>query len=175
MSWATIRPVLKSLVAELSGLTAHWEDQKRPFVPSAIRALALLSVSPVTPVGVDDIVIDYDADRTEGQEICDNVLGVRNFTLSVKVESYEQGDALAAVNYLENLRNRLKRRSTGAALRAVGVAIRGTEPSRDLSALRDDRWTSIAVLDIRLRMAVSETDAAHGYSYIETVEITGPT
>lgn len=176
MNWTDIRAALKTLIgnlAELPGDETQWEDQGRLYVDSVGRAVALLKTDPITPIGQDERITTYDETQALGEEMQDVLRGVRNFTLKVKVESYEQSDDSTAYTYVERVRDRISRASSLAALRDVGCAFIRTEPTADLSAVRDDRWTSIAVLDIRMRVAVSEADPAR-YGYIATVEVTGP-
>jgi hypothetical protein len=175
MNWITIRAALKTLIGDLAGLPdgTEFEDQPRPYVGDVSRAIALLSISSVVTIGRDEVRTDYDVARPLCLEMRDVVHGVREFTLGIKVESYEQTDDATALAYCERIRDRMSFTSSLAALRAVQCAYIRHEPTRDLSTARDDRLTSIAVLDIRLRAHVTEADPAR-YGYMTSVQITGP-
>lgn len=171
--FATIRDALKGLVISISSLGfAIWEDQRDVYVDAAKRAILKMNIVAPTSQGVDDLVTTYDNTQAQGQEMLDTWRGVRKFTWRIKCESYSQEGGETAVAYLEQIRNRLPRQSSLAALRAVKVALISAFDVQDLSDYRDDHRTSIAVLDLRMRLAISEDDPAR-YGYIATLGSTG--
>jgi len=165
MNLDTIKPALKALVKNLSGLDTVWEDEPRPYNPGA---LALLAFTVITPVGQDEVVRKQDLNQDKGQELADEHRGVRQATLTVKVESQVQTDTGSAYWHLERVRERLPFRSTGDALRAVNCALIRSGPTLDLTQNWDDRQRSVAALEVFLNVRTSLEDPAR-YGFIATV------
>lgn len=170
--WETIRPALLSLVGSLTGLQTIWSDQPQPFVSPTTRAIIRLSHGRMITQGRDEIRWDYDAARPMNEEIRDTITGLRTFALTIRCESFEQTDAHVAAEYLEQIRNRLHRRTSTASLNAVGCAVISFSPVVDLPIAVDGRAASVASLDVMLRFAMAEDDPAR-YGYIATVDATG--
>lgn len=172
MDWPVIRPVLKTLIQNLSGLPESftvWEDEPRPFGD----ILALLSTVSIAGKGQgDECRTAYDGTKPQGQELSDTWAGVRSFTLSIKVESDTQTDLTFAYFTLERVRDRLCFKSTTATLNSVLLAFIKAEPTLDLSEVRDDRRWSIATLDITLAARTITQDPIP-YGYITTAPLTG--
>ncbi len=172
MNWEIIRPALKTLIQDLSGLaegTTVWEDEPRPFNPGA---LVLLASTAIATLGRDECFTSQDLNQPMGQEKQDNWHGNRLLTLTIKVEALNQTDSQFSYNHLERIRNRLNFRRVGASLRAVNLAIAEIGQTVDLTTALDDRNRSVAALDIRLAARVTVQDPDR-YPYIGTVDITG--
>lgn len=167
MTLADVRAGLQVIAANLSGLDAYWEDQSRPYINDITRAAVLMSFGPIAPLGRDEIRSTWDASKDHA-EWTDTAIGLRRLPWRIKVESYEETNASAASSYLEKLRTRLRWMSTSAALNALGCSRATTGQVLDLSVPRDNRMTSIAVLDIGLNCVLQEDDP-NGYTYIATV------
>lgn len=173
MRWDLIKPGLLALIQSISELPANgivWKDKSRPFVDTAIRAILLLSVKNSGASGWDDVEIEYDANQPQGQELVDLLTGIRNFTLTIQCDSYEQQDSKTAEWYLEQIRQRLSRRSAGLALNAFDCAYYGDGPVVSLDRVENNRKVSVGFVDLMLRARVSEPDTFR-YGYIETVDI----
>lgn len=172
MNWATIRPVLKDLIGNLSGLVAVWEDEPRPFTPVDTQAICILSTKDAGGQGWDECRTANDPTQPTGQELQDHWIGNRNFVLTVKVEALIQTDAGFAYGYLELVRDRLWFKSSGRTLRAINVAITDIGKTVDLTGALDDRNRSIAALDVMLAARGAATDPER-YPYIGTWDVTG--
>lgn len=146
MNWGAVRPVLKSLIADLSGLVTNWEDEPRGFGDT----FATLTITSCVGVGWDECRTQQDLTQPTGLELQDVWIGNRNMTLTVKVESLIQTDTGNAYQYLELVRDKLWFRGSAARCRAVNVAIVDQGQTVDLPMPRDDRMRSIASLDIML-------------------------
>jgi hypothetical protein len=173
MNWADIRPALLQLVETLTeDGTAVWADQPQPYIDPSCRYLIRLSLGPVRTLGVtDDRQVDFDAARPLNQELGDTLITIRALTLTLLAESLSQQDGETAWTYLERVRGRLYRRSSLAAFREVGCALISSGEVQDLSLPVDDRQTSRAALDLRIRSRTSEVDPVR-YGYIATIEAT---
>jgi hypothetical protein len=147
-----------------------WADQPQPYIDPSIRAILRLSIKSVVSVGEDELDQEYDAAQPLNEELADNVIGYRNFTLSIRAESFEQEDGLTASQYVERVRDRMARRGAYAALNAVDCAFWDVASTTDLPTQSDSRAASVTVLDLNMRGRVSEIDPAR-YGYIDSVEI----
>jgi hypothetical protein len=170
MTWEARRETIRQLIQRLAELPTVWEDQPRPFVDPGLRAIVLLTTFGMMTKGKDEKIPVVDLNQPAGQELQENVRGVRLFTIQIKVESYEQTDDRNAGVYASRVRDRLSRSSSKAALRSVQTSFVRVGEVRDLSDLRDERRTSVAVLDLRLSLQSQELDPFR-FSSIETVEI----
>lgn len=171
MDWVAIKPALKTLLGNLSGLVTVWKDEPRPMTPNgADKALCLLSLAPTSGQGFDERGRIYDATQPLNREMQEVLIGVRNVTLSVRVESFDQSHSKTALHYLEHVRARFRWKTTTAALKAINVAFRGTHEIIDLSGMKDQRIASMANLDIKLGMVSVEANPSRG-GYIETVDL----
>lgn len=168
MNWAQIRPVIKALVGDLTGLHTTWEDEPRGFGDT----FATLAISAVVGQGWDENRIEQDLTKATGQELRDVWIGNRNLTLTVKVESLIQTDTGNAYQYLETFRDKLWFRGSAARLRAVNVAIVDIMQTIDLPAVRDDRTRSIAALDVMLTARNLTVDPER-YPYIGSWDVNG--
>lgn len=99
----------------------------------------------------------------------DTTLGLRGFTLRVKVETYDQRPDGTARAFLERLRTRLRWKSSYYALAELGLGLEGALSLVDLSraSALNPGVISIAALDLRFNRASTETDPTP-YSRITT-------
>ena len=169
MNWTAIRPVIKTLISDLSGIQTLWQDEPRPFTNTAFCILEIISN---VGQGHDECRTEQDLTALQGEEKQDVWIGNRHLTLSIKAESEIQTDDGNAYRYLEQIRNRLVFRSSRATLRAVNVAVLEIMATQNLPAIRDERWRSIASLDVMLAVRNLTIDPVR-HGYIATVDITG--
>lgn len=169
MNLETIKPALKELFQALSGFPTVWENEPRPYNPGA---LTILNYTAIASVGIDEGVTTQDLNQPQGQELADEYRGVRQVTLTVKIEALDQTDAGNAYQALERVREQLPFRGTGEALRAVNCALSRVMSTEDLTEALDDRQESIAALDLILTVRTSTPDPTR-YGYIATVAVTG--
>lgn len=171
---ADIAPVLLTLAQSLTGLDAVWENQARPYIPSVDRSIVLMSFGAISMVGSDETRPAWDPLIDHG-EWSDTTVGQRKIPWRVKVCSLEQGDNDTAWATLEKFRIRLGRRGAGVildALNDVGCSLADVGPTQDLQVPIDDRWASVAALDVMLNAAFTDTDPDR-YTYIAKVTGTG--
>lgn len=170
INWAAIRPVIKTLIATISGLQTEWADQPRQYTDPTIRAQLLLSTLSPIGSGWDQVVIEQDLGQAQGSELVDRIDRIINFTLSIRCESLEQSDGKTATHYLERVRTRLNFRSSWETLNASNIAVFGDNTLQDLGASLDGRMASIAVLDLKCRVGGSENDPVR-YGYLASVAL----
>jgi hypothetical protein len=123
--------------------------------------------SPISPTDSDSTgaVLSWSAPGTEMQ---DTYSGIRLFVFQLRCESFEQEDGLVAHQYLEEIRQRLYRKTSVDALLATNVTwYDSNDQTQDVDAAADDRMNSIAVLPLHMRAAVDEVDP-NRYGYVVT-------
>jgi hypothetical protein len=162
IDWATVKPAITSQMATLTGLDpsrVRWVDE-----PSGTLAGAL----PVVWMRVSSIVgtgIEYEQreDDPGGGEQTVSVIGHRNFTLSVRIESFtpDIADQRSALNIGLALRTRLKR-STAIQARAGIFAVREVLMSKWISYVEDGRPLSTYLLDLLCAATDVDTDTTTG-------------
>jgi len=146
MKWSVIRPKILSVLTTLSGIGTNWRDRERPFVAPGSEAICLLhSQGARGGPGDDDFRLEFNA-GTNKLDITQ--AGIRLFTLSVLVESYNQADDKTALEYLEDIRDGLMRPQILADLRIDNLAIRDISETRDISPTEDDHLVSAASMDV---------------------------
>lgn len=173
MRWDLIRPVLKSVVESTTGLTAAgavaWKGSKNEggFRPQVV---ANLSIGPVSGVGNDEERASYDAGtNTRTVTRC----GQRTFTMTVRIETQDQGDASIAMVYADRLRVRMMRDSIASQLLAVGVAWADMHPTQTLEGVKvQGRTLSVAIVEVVFNGVENDVDDTAGASdWIESASI----
>lgn len=172
MNWATIKPALEALIVAITGEKVIFRDKRRPHLPTALKRRLELQITRTVPLGVDDRSHEFIPGNPNGSQIEFEDKGLRLFTLEVRGLSLRQVDGETAQQLVENVRDRLRRQSSLAALRAVEVALIRVGNAVDVTNTRDERAMSEFVLEVFLVAAVSEKDPTLE-QFIETVEITG--
>lgn len=157
MQWSVIRPKVLTVFGALVGIETYWRDRERAFVSPTNEATCLLHTTVAAGgAGWDDFRQEYNSgtnklDLTQA--------GIRLFTVSVLVESYDQGDAKTALEYLEDLRDALQRPQVLADLLSINLAVRDVTATTDLSDTRDDHQVSIASMDVMFAFGNNKTSA----------------
>lgn len=171
--FAGVQELIRSTVADLSGLPTQWEGMPGNFVDPTKGAQCLLSITSIDDLGWDEHREAQVPGAPPGQDLEDTYTGNRLVTLTVKVESYNQTPGFSAVAWVEGIRTKLWWRSSKDRLAAKRIAIVRSEKYVDLSSDRDDRKVSIAAVDIILCVRFEIQDP-NRYPYIESVSLDGP-
>ena len=132
----------------------------------------LLSIGATASLGIDDRRYTYDDTAPNGEQIEFTEGGLRRFTFSIRCQSYDHTDGRTAHQIVEQVRDRIRRRSSLAALNAVECALIRREASTELPTEYDQHLVSDAQLDLILAAAVTEADPAKD-TWIETFGYTG--
>lgn len=124
-----------------------WKSQESGYIE--------LSISAYRSIGVDEYRQAFDA---KTNQLSSTMSGVRVFTLTCKCRSFEMGEA--PFDILEDLRLGLRTNSarfilTGAGLALVDVPSLTVLPPEEI----DNRTAQVAVMDVRLAIAVNSDRA----------------
>lgn len=171
--WETVRPELRSLFQDMSGLQTVWIDKRRPYVDAAGQAIVLLRVRQTESLGVDDRRYEDLSLPIPEPTLEEQVAGHRRVGLDVRVESFRHDDDRFAFNAAEDIRSRLFFGSSLARLRAQNIAlVRVSQAIDQTGVVQDDRVTSVAVLDVTMNVGfcVANEGAENHVFNIETVE-----
>lgn len=174
MKWSEVRPKILEVISAAVGIETHWRDRERPFVTPTDEAMCLLHVIGTSGVGNDEFRLEHNEDTNK---LDVTQAGIRNFSVSVMVESYNQADDKTALEYLEDIRDAIARPAVQAMFREVNLAILDATQTTDLSHDEDDHAVSSASFDLMFAYGnnVSSDDGKLGLDpldWIETVEIT---
>ena len=171
IDWATIRPALFSLFSDLGGLQTVWTDKRRPFVDPKMQATLLLRERTTQGLGIDDRrYTDLSVAKPE-YTLQETINGMRLVSLDVRVESFRHDDDRFAFNTIESIRTKLRFDSSHVRLRDQNIAIVRIGQALDVSGIvKDDRVTSVAVLDLILNIGVCTADTDNPVSTIEEVD-----
>lgn len=170
MNLETIEGTIKEVVGEVSGLDTVWEDEPRPMTNPETGAICLLNWTTIRGRGVDDRIKLQDLNLPQGEELADQYRGLREGTLTIKVEAHWQLSNDRASHYLEKVRDRIQWRGYRARLRAAGIGLARVGSPVAAPEIRDDRRLSIAAVEVILNLVVTEEDP-NRYGYVATVEI----
>lgn len=173
IDWPTIKNTISAQIATLTALDPsriRWVDE-----PSGILAGALpviwLRVSSLVPVGME-----YETRTDNGtNDQTVTVIGQRDFTLSIRIESFtpDIADDRHSMNIGEALRTRLKR-STSIQARSGIFAVRNVLMSKWLGYIESNRPVSAYVLDVLCGTVNVDTDNTIGAGgWIGEVQGTG--
>lgn len=161
VDWATIKSTISSQIATLTKLDpryVRWVDE-----PSGTLAGALpvvwLRVSSLVPVGMD---YETRADNGTGEQTV-TVVGQRDFTLSIRIESFtpDIADDRHSMNIGEALRVRLKR-STSIQARSGIFSVREILMSKWLGYIESNRPVSTYILDLLCGTVSTDVDDTTG-------------
>lgn len=169
IDWDALQTGVATVWRTLTGLTdVRWQDEATGYVPAEnLFAKAQIQVISNLPIGQLD-ALTWDEASADGPMV-QTTRGMRELLLRTKVTVYDQRAGLVARVYLERLRDRLPWDSARDALAALGLGVIDTRALVDLSKRDDKRITSIAAMDARFNLGISDTDPTE-YSRIETLE-----
>jgi hypothetical protein len=157
--WQDIADSLQRWVEDATGLRTVWREEERPFTKSLRdKAIAMLHIVSTRSRGVDDIRGVDNLDAAPASNIDTTLCGMREFTLSVQVESFSQKPNDAARCFLEEARTRLRLPSVLGKLQSNGLALIETMPTVLLDRIVDDHMISRANMDVRFSVAENQVD-----------------
>ncbi len=173
MKWSVILPLVRSVVETSSGLVTTFRDGRMPFVDPEDGATCFLHViSSGNDRGTHDFRKVFNEDTNKLDLI---QAGIRLFTMSVMVESYDQDDNRIALEYLEDVRDALDRPQILSLFRTIGLTVRNIAPSIDLSKTEEDHMVSAASMDVFFAYAnnVFSSDGKPGLEPLDWIEQVG--
>lgn len=177
IAWDVVAPALRTLFSNLALATAAnpaflalWRDGNAEFTHPDIQRTLTLRVTRISDVdGARQYVHDEDTDALE-----EHIVGMREFTLEVRVESHEHAEDQAAWAWsmLERIRTGLYFQRAIDALLAVNVGLVRLGDSRDISYRYDKRRINAAMFEATFNAAFDLTDASAAANWFETVLLT---
>lgn len=148
-------------------------ERAAPQVQTPHGVHLLYAVTATQPVGHDWTKYEEDASLPDGEDYVPEQRGIRRFTLQLRLESINTKPGWSARNFLERVRMRLRRPSSRATMRSLGLAIERSEAITQLpDETNGERRLSAATLDIHMTLAVTEKDELGATSWIEKVSYT---
>lgn len=179
VAWDTIKPALVDFI-EATGAVGpdhvFWEREAQPI---AYDDVVELRISAEDSIGFDDV---EDVEVSPGA-YAPRITGIRTFILSIRY--YSRSQVTAARGALETIRASFYHPRRRQILDDAGISFLTTETLVTFDEVREERWESVAVLDVRLSVLselfdpendASTTDhvAAFGVSVNGEPEITIP-
>lgn len=169
VDYVTIRPALIALIQTISGIdnvdNVVWEDQGQQYGVTQIR---LKLKSPIS-IGADEV-----RHEEVGAVLASNYCGNRGMTLSVTCETSSQTDAGFALQYIENIRTRMRREASRLSLENAGMSIRDIQQPVEQPFTDGDHQWSKWILDIRLNTVANDLVVPASGGWIESTVIGSP-
>jgi hypothetical protein len=165
---------LKAWARALLGLASNdpvlFENEPRVMFN---RVLVLLSWVSGAGVGVDETRYEDSGATAPAANMVPVLTGARVAVLQVAVETLSQApDAPNARALCERLRDRLRRPSSLAALKAANLGLIDAQVITVADAKRDQRFNARAVVEVRFNATSFDRDADGAVSSIERVVLT---
>lgn len=167
MDFTTLQTALQSWVAARSGLESaevRWFDREQA---TTSARCAMLSIGPTRAVHVDDLRYEPDPEGSDG--IVPTVNGIREFTLSVSLETRNAkpdntgSTGRKARHYAEQLRTSLCLPSVLAGFQAAHLAVVRSHDVIEVPVKSNGRVKSTAVLDVTFSTRSILADAVDDY------------
>lgn len=145
--WNVIKPALIAFV-ESTGVVGpdhvFWEREAQAI---AYEDVIELRISAERAVGFDDVEEVEVVDGATSRNV-PRITGIREFTLSIRYSSRNQ--LTAAREGLETIRACFHHPRLVQTLEEAGIGFLTTEGLQTFDDVSDERWESVAVLDVRL-------------------------
>lgn len=143
VAWEVIEPALRAFIESTGAVSAghvYWERQAHAIAYEDVIELRILGED---SVGYDDV---EDVEVEPGRFV-PRITGYREFTLSVRYSS--RTETTPARIALEKVRACLHHPRLTEQLTDAGIHFLSTQPLVTVDAVYEDRWQSVAVLDVR--------------------------
>lgn len=155
IDWSTIKPALVTLFGKLAvtpiedvpEFHAQWRNRRDASEVVSPDYEQNLTLQITSCVGIGEDQRQY---ITEGEQLWEEITGLRRFTLNLRSEVSEYEDTEWALGTLERIRTSLKLRSSIDALLAVNVGIIRATDASDISRRSDGRVLSAGSMDVFL-------------------------
>lgn len=174
IQWSTVAPALRSLfgsIALANSVTpefrAQWQDRKQEFRHPEVQRALILRVTRTR-----DVLTERKFELS-GEEFSEQIYGIREFVLEVRVESFEHAETEGerwAWSMIERLRSALYFERALSALASVGVGLIEVGDSQDVSFKFDKRIVNAALFEARFNAAFCLSDSVPA-NYFETLII----
>jgi hypothetical protein len=156
VTWDNVRAAISSFIVACKVVDPGEAIDGNPADPYA----AIFWEREANTVAFGDVIeLRISGEKSVGYDDCEDievspgvfvpsVTGIREFVLSIRYNSRSQ--VTAARKALETIRSSLQHPTRVSILDDASVAFLGTETLQTFDAVSDDRWESIAVLDVRM-------------------------
>jgi hypothetical protein len=168
VAWDTIQPAIVAFIESCGVVRPEhvaWEREAHPIAYDDVIELRILNEDSLGYDDVEDVLI-------APNRYAPRITGLREFTLSVRFSS--RSTATAARKSLEKLRACLHHPRLVQTLEDVGLSFLSTEPLVTLDNVEQERWQSVAVLDVRFGVLseLFEPDVDASAEALESVGVT---
>lgn len=168
MDWLAIQSFLRNWFVTATGLPAAnvgWADQNRERDKYPYATLNIITDG---ARGQDELTYEWDAGA---EALIEHVEGIREFTVSLKVETLSQHPNQNARFYLTKARTSVSRSTD--AFSAAGLAVINVMDAKQFDTRHALGMTSVGVMDLRLATMIDDFDATKKTSIIKQAELTG--
>lgn len=169
IDFATIKPVLKALIAtlsELDPLQVTWEDEGKVLANAQIKLKLEGELQPAR---------DYETEEDVSGDLITTLQGVRHLPMVISFEVAGHGAATEANTLLSKVLLRLSRRTTLSALHAVELSITAVNSVTAIPWKDGQHVYSTAKLDLMFEtVSVEVDDSIPTNEYIDNVKIASP-
>jgi hypothetical protein len=176
IAWNVVAPALRTLFSDLALATAAnpaflalWRDGNAEFTHPDVQRTLTLRVTRISDVDGARQYVTNDDDELE-----EHIVGMREFTLEVRVRSHEHAEDQAAWAWsmLERIRTGLYFTRAINALLAVNVGIVRIGDSRDVSYRYDKRRINAAMFEVTFNAGFDLQDVSAAANWFDTVLLT---
>lgn len=170
MDWLTLQGFIRNWFVEATGLPAEvvaWADQNRERDKYPYATLNLIMD---TARGSDELAYEYDPDS---ETLVEHAYGIREFTVSLKVETLSQHPTQNARFYLTKARNSLSHSAAYDSFSDAGLAIIDLDATKQFDTRHALGMTSVCVMDLRLATMIDDFDVEKPTAFIDKAEMTG--
>lgn len=174
IGWSTVAPALVSVMnaiavdaaLDASGFTAEWKHGQRGFTHDVQGFSLLMEVTSVVGIGEDETRYV----RNESDEPVETICGNRRIVMQLTAIVPDRTDAMLAHVVLDRVRTRLMKRSSIAALIAVGVALGPVGPALKTPFKDKGRSVNAAVCSVTFQSVVNDADTVEA-GWFNRVEV----
>ncbi len=161
--WEDIEDALQAAVVAASQLSADSVRWKWQDIDQHSNPQVLIDVGGAIPIGVDYVRSTYDATRALGQEIKQEVLGLRESAFEIEVFTDETLGSSSARRIAELIRDRFRLDSVWQPLHRLGISYFDASPVNWIPDIPSARFRGRAVCTLRIYLPVLGADEYIGY------------
>ena len=166
MEWETIQNALHAWAELVTGIPCYWEDQD---FPRQAYPFGLLAMGSVRTMGTDELTHEYAG--APDDNLTTAIQGVRSFTLGIETFAKGVTPSTSARQYVEALRDSLRKPSVLEAFRDANIAIVRSEATQNIGRVVNGENQSRWGLKVQFAGSANVSDTAT--DYVKTVEVTG--
>lgn len=168
MNLTTVQTALTTWAMDSSGLTrCTWANLSGNF-PRLQYPFISMDMEDLVAIGEDEVRYTYDEDLDKQVP---KVCGQRTFTLLVEIHSTTNSASVAPRNYLEKMRQGLRKEGVLSTLYAAGIAFVRCVSVENVPQLVDNDWKQRARARFEFRLSFNEVDANADGDYINNTQV----